>query len=137
MKDLKSAILEATDGGRRIFEDLYPDARGVFANNAKGYIKLRAEKTASACFKLIEGKERYWILKDFGDDTTFNAIDAYMHEKGVRFFAEALHQLADIYKLKDAIRQDKAAIEFVIKLCQKYESAKNALEKLKNKGASI
>ena len=105
MKDLKSAILEATDGGRRIFEDLYPDAREVFANNAKGYIKLRAEKTASACFKLIEGKERYWILKDFGDDTTFNAIDAYMHEKGVRFFAEALHQLADIYNIDCSLNE--------------------------------
>lgn len=46
-------------------------------------------------------------------------------------------QLADIYKLKDAIRQDKAAIDFVIKLCQKCESSKKALEKLKNKGANI
>lgn len=46
-------------------------------------------------------------------------------------------QLADIYKLKDAIKQDKAAIEFVFKLCQQYEGAKKALEKLKNDGAKI
>lgn len=46
-------------------------------------------------------------------------------------------QLKDIYKLKDAIKQDKAAIEFVFKLCQQYEGAKKALEKLKNDGASI
>lgn len=106
MKDLKTAILQATDGGRKIFEDLYPDAREVFANNAKGYIKLRAEKTASASFKLIESKgERYWIVKDFGDDTTFNAIDAYMHEKGIRFFAEALHQLADIYNIDCSLNE--------------------------------
>lgn len=38
-------------------------------------------------------------------------------------------QLADIYKLKDAIRQDKAAIEFVIKLCRNYEGTKQALKK--------
>ena len=106
MKDLKTAILQATDGGRKIFEDLYPDAREVFANNGKGYIKLRAEKTASASFKLIEGKgERYWIVKDFGDDTTFNAIDAFMHEKGIRFFAEALHQLADIYNVDRSLNE--------------------------------
>ena len=46
-------------------------------------------------------------------------------------------QLADIYKLKDAIKQDKAAIEFVFKLCQQYEGAKNALKKLRNDGASL
>ena len=41
-------------------------------------------------------------------------------------------QLEEIYKLKDAIKQDKASIEFVIKLCRNYEGAKQALEKLKN-----
>lgn len=46
-------------------------------------------------------------------------------------------QLADIYKLKDAIKQDKASIEFVFKLCQQYEGAKKALEKLKDSGASL
>lgn len=46
-------------------------------------------------------------------------------------------QLADIYKLKDAIKQDKASIEFVFKLCQQYEGAKQALEKLKNDGANL
>lgn len=47
-------------------------------------------------------------------------------------------QLADIYKLKEAIRQDKASIEFVIKLCRNYDGAKQALEKLKqNNGAKL
>lgn len=46
-------------------------------------------------------------------------------------------QLADIYKLKDAIKQDKSAIEFVFKLCRNYEGAKQAMEKLKGKGARI
>lgn len=45
-------------------------------------------------------------------------------------------QLADIYKLKDAIRQDKASIEFVIKLCRNYEGAKQALNKLKDEGGA-
>ena len=45
-------------------------------------------------------------------------------------------QLADIYKLKDAIKQDKASIEFVVKLCRNYEGAKQALEKLNNDGSA-
>ena len=46
-------------------------------------------------------------------------------------------QLADIYKLKDAIKQDKASLEFVFRLCQKYEGAKKALDLLKDKGANL
>lgn len=46
-------------------------------------------------------------------------------------------QLSDIYKLKDAIKQDKSAIEFVFKLCRNYEGAQKALNKLKNDGANI
>ena len=105
MKNLKQAVLEATDGGRKIFEDLYEGARDIFQNkDGKGHIKLRNEKTASASFKLIESKgERYWIIKDFGDDTTMNAIDAFMHEYNIRFFSEALHKLAEIYHVNYAL----------------------------------
>lgn len=46
-------------------------------------------------------------------------------------------QLAEIYKLKDAIKQDKASIEFVFKLCRDLEGAKNALNKLKDSGANL
>lgn len=46
-------------------------------------------------------------------------------------------QLADIYKLKDAIKQDKTSIEFVLKLCRDLEGAKNALNKLKDSGANL
>lgn len=46
-------------------------------------------------------------------------------------------QLDDIYKLKDAIKQDKASIEFVFKLCQKLESSHKAFENLKNNGANL
>ena len=45
-------------------------------------------------------------------------------------------QLDEIYKLKDAIRQDKASIEFVIKLCRNYDGAKQALEKMQNNGSA-
>lgn len=46
-------------------------------------------------------------------------------------------QLADIYKLKDAIKQDKSSIEFVFKLCRDLEGAKKAFNKIIDDGASI
>ena len=46
-------------------------------------------------------------------------------------------QPSDIYKLKNAIKQDKASIDFVIKLCQQYDGARNALEKIKKDGANL
>ena len=45
-------------------------------------------------------------------------------------------QLVDIYKLKDAIREDKASIEFVIKLYRQYDGAKQALTKMQNDGSA-
>ena len=45
-------------------------------------------------------------------------------------------QLEEIFKLKDAIRQDKASIEFVIMLCRNYDGAKQALNKMKNEGSA-
>ena len=45
-------------------------------------------------------------------------------------------QLSEIYKLKDAIRQDKASLEFVIKLCRNYDGVKQALGKIKNEGSA-
>lgn len=107
MLNLKSLVLDKTDGGRIIFEDLYPDSREIFAKDGKGYIKLRNEKTASASFKLIENKgEKYWIVKDFGDDTTMNAIDAFMHENNIRFFSEAIRRLAEIYNVEYGLNEN-------------------------------
>lgn len=45
-------------------------------------------------------------------------------------------QLEEIFKLKDAIKQDKASIEFVIKLCRDYDGAKQALGKMKQEGSA-
>jgi len=45
-------------------------------------------------------------------------------------------QLAEIYKLVDAIKQDKASIDFVVKLCRNYEGAKQALNKMHNEGSA-
>ena len=45
-------------------------------------------------------------------------------------------QLSEIYQLKDAIREDKESIEFVVKLCRNCEGAKQALDKIKNDGSA-
>ena len=46
-------------------------------------------------------------------------------------------QLSEIYKLKDAINQDKAAIEFVIKLCTNIDGNQQAIEKIQTKGSAL
>ena len=45
-------------------------------------------------------------------------------------------QVSEIYKLKDAIREDKASIEFVINLCRKYDGAKQAFAKMQKDGSA-
>lgn len=101
--NLKEDILKATDGGRKIFEDLYgEEARRSFQTNGKHKIKIRDEKTPSVSFKLVKPASGtpYWILSDFGTGIYgINAIDAYMSEKGIRFFNEALYKLADEYNV--------------------------------------
>lgn len=62
-------------------------------------------------------------------------LNKYLYNSGDEEIAKL--QLNEIYKLKDAIKQDKLAIEFVFKLCQNYESSRKALEKLKQDGAQV
>ncbi len=92
--DLKQKIFDNTDGGRKIFEKLYPESRDIFAKNGKGMFRIRDEKTASAGFKFVE-KGKYWILHDFGSDVSLNAIDAYMQERMINHFNEALYRIAE------------------------------------------
>ncbi len=93
--ELKQKILDATDGGRLIFERLYPDSSKVFNASGKGMIKIRDEKTASTGFKKMQ--DGTWLMRDFGADITLNAIDAYIKETGILYFKEALYRLADEY----------------------------------------
>lgn len=104
MVNLKQKVLNATDGGRLIFERLYPESRSIFSKEGKGHIKIRDEKTASASFKKISSSDGdYWIITDFGSDTTMNAIDAYMKENGIQFFKEAIYKLAQEFNVSYAL----------------------------------
>jgi len=69
------------------------------------------------------------------DSDSQKLLNKYLYNENNEDFSKL--QLADIYKLKDAIKQDKASIEFVFKLCQKYEGARKALNLLKDNGANI
>ena len=69
------------------------------------------------------------------DRETQDLLNKYLYNSSDEEIAKL--QLNEIYKLKDAIKQDKIAIDFVFKLCQKYESSKKALEKIKTDGAQI
>ena len=86
-------------------------------------------------FKL-KTDELFVISKGAGMDTeSQELLKKFLFSSTEEDFSKL--QLADIYKLKDAIKQDKASIEFVFKLCRQYEGAKQALEKLKDKGANL
>ena len=90
-------------------------------------------------FKEIQKHYEYLILNIedlvYDTDNIIDLLNKYLYNSSDEEIAKL--QLNEIYKLKDAIKQDKIAIDFVLKLCQKYESSKKALEKLKTDGAQI
>ena len=124
-----------------------------FIYPAKGsralYLSLALDKKISfktdEIFVLSKGEiNKYYFIYHFYNWYAFKHNIAGMDSESQELFKKYLFetpdtselQLADIYKLKDAIRQDKASIEFVIKLCRNYEGAKQALNKLKDEGGA-
>ena len=69
------------------------------------------------------------------DAESFELLNKYLYNAKDEYINTL--QLSDIYKLKDAIKQDKSAIEFVIKLCKQQETSKKTLDKIKDSGANI
>ena len=125
-----------------------------FIYPAKGskalYLALGIEKKfklkTDEMFVLSKGEiNRYYFIYYFYNWYAFKKGIAGMDSESQELLKKYLFtetdtkelQLADIYKLKDAIRQDKASIEFVVKLCRNYDGAKSALEKLKDGGAKL
>ena len=124
-----------------------------FIYPAKGsralYLSLALDKKISfktdEIFVLSKGEiNKYYFIYHFYNWYAFKHNIAGMDSESQELLKKYLFetpdtselQLADIYKLKDAIRQDKASIEFVIKLCRNYEGAKQALNKLKDEGGA-
>ena len=69
------------------------------------------------------------------DSDSIRLLNKYLYSADDDDFAKL--QLKDIYMLKDAIKQDKASIEFVFRLCRELEGAKNAFKKLLDEGADV
>ncbi len=113
------------------------------------YLSLGINKSFSLktdeMFVLSEGEiNKYYFIYHFYNWFAFKNNIAGMDTESQELLKKYLFssadtkelQLAEIYKLKDAIRQDKASIEFVVKLCRNYDGAKQALTKMHNEGSA-
>ena len=126
---------------------------GGFMYPAKGslamYLSLATSKKPALktdeMFVLSKGEiNKYYFIYHFYNWFAFKHGIAGMDSESQKLLKKYLFensdtkelQLADIYKLKDAIKQDKASIEFVVKLCRNYDGAKQALDKMKNDGSA-
>ncbi len=96
-------------------------------------------------FVLSEGEiNKYYFIYHFYNWFAFKnniaGLDSESQELLKKFLFTSADtkelQLEEIYKLKDAIQQDKASIEFVIKLCRNYDGVKQALTKMQNEGSA-
>lgn len=123
---------------------IYP-AKGSLAM----YLSLATSKKTALktdeMFVLSKGEiNKYYFIYHFYNWFAFKHGIAGMDSESQKLLKKYLFensdtkelQLADIYKLKDAIKQDKASIEFVVKLCRNYDGAKQALDKMKNDGSA-
>lgn len=102
--DLKTRILQETDGGLAILKDLYP---GVARVDSHGKFKIRNEKTPSAHLKEKDG---VWTVKDYGDDQVRrNAIDCWMlvHGYDQTRFGEACKAIAADYGIVDVLTREE------------------------------
>ncbi len=123
---------------------IYP-ARGSKALYLGAGVLQKFTLKTPEMFVLSKGKiNKYYFIYHFYNWFAFknniSGLDTEAQELLKKYLYDSSDtkslQLADIYKLKDAIKQDKAAIEFVIKLCRSYEGTKQALEKMKTSGSA-
>lgn len=78
IQEIKSSILDQTNGGIDVFEHYLP-----IPSNRKKKFKIREEKTPSASIKEIAG---VWILTDFGSgEKSMNCFDFVMNRDNSSF----------------------------------------------------
>lgn len=106
----KEDILAATNGGLDIILSYYPEAEKCVHHRGKHFKLRSSEKTASCTLTEFQG---VWIVKDFGDGFSANAIDLVMKEEMLTF-VEAINFLAARYNLvadEDKVIVKKAEFE--------------------------
>lgn len=126
---------------------IYPQ-KGVKAFYISGLIKNGLKLRTPEMFIITKGEiNKFYFIYHFYnwfmykngvsgvDSDSITLLNKYLFDASDEDINKL--QLADIYKLKDAIKQDKDAINFVINLCREVDGAKKAIDKLKDGGASI
>ena len=123
---------------------IYPSSGSLALYLSLGVEKKPRLKT-DEMFVLSKGEiNKYYFIYHFYNWFAFKHGIAGMDANSQKLLKKYLYsgvetkelQLSEIYQLKDAIKQDKASIEFVVKLCRNYDGAKQALDKMKNKGSA-
>ena len=123
---------------------IYPQTNAKALYLSLGVYRKFALKT-NEMFVLSEGEiNKYYFIYHFYNWFAFKHNISGMDTESQELLKKYLFspadtkelQLEEIFKLKDAIRQDKASIEFVVKLCRNYDGAKQALNKMKNEGSA-
>lgn len=122
---------------------IYP-AKGLKALYLSACLNNGIKFKTNEMFILPAGEiNKYYFIYNFYNWYAFKKNIAGMDSDSQDLLKKYLYsgninelQLEDIYKLKDAIKQDKASIEFVIKLCRNYEGVKQALDKMKTEGSA-
>ena len=123
---------------------IYPSSGSLALYLSLGVEKKPRLKT-DEMFVLSKGEiNKYYFIYHFYNWFAFKHGIAGMDANSQKLLKKYLYsdvetkelQLSEIYQLKDAIKQDKASIEFVIKLCRNYDGAKQALDKMKNNGSA-
>ncbi len=117
MRDLKSEILTATDGGLDILKNLYPQ----IPQNLKKNFRIRPpEKDTNMSASLWLNNDGVYYLNDFGDRSlNGNAIDHFMRLKNVDF-SSAIKMLAeDLSIINPSSTQRQRSEENIIQITDK------------------
>lgn len=95
---LKQAILDKTNGGLKVFLDLYPNARDVVEGHTKTF-KLYPESLMPSA--TIQEKNGIWYMCDFGGDGIFmDCFSTYQRENHIEDIRGVLLLLAALYNVE-------------------------------------
>lgn len=103
MNEMTSKIYKATNGGIRIFTDMYPDSRETIITGGK-FRTYNGQRTPSA---ILSNKNGIWYMTDFGGESEpKNAVQAYMIKTGLGV-DETLRKLYGLYVAKSEHEEQK------------------------------
>lgn len=95
-KITKEDIWQATEGGRSVIIDIYPQSEACFASNGRKNFKIRPDDKNPSCAVWL--KDGVWFIQDKGgsDNRAMTAIQLVMREQGLDF-GQAIQFIAEHY----------------------------------------